>query len=268
MHILICMHKMCICYIHLKYLFCIEFVIGFFCLFKLLIKFWHSRFLFSGVQGWVLKNARRLQNAFLGRNKRRKTTLQKQTASMTCVCLPPRVPGKHNAYICGRAMSGISQSSDQDVCIHIATHVVRVSVDVMVTIMTRADLDVCYVRSLMGQAWRDVFWYAECVIAGLSDVERWHCLVTGSGEQGRALPSLSLFAGLKEVIPHTLQYKRLQMRTVWKSKIETRAFPFLFFVYGYIPCIAICFLSEISITCLCLMYFCSERINPNLLNFH
>lgn len=171
MHILICMHKMCICYTYLKYLFCIEFVIGFFCLFKSLIKFWHSRFLFSG----VLKDACRVQNAFLGRNKRRKTTLQKQTASMTCVCLPPRVPGKQNAYICGRAMSGISQSSDQDVCIHIATHTVRVSVDAMITITTRADLDVCCVRSLMGQAWRAVFWYAEYVIAGLSHVKRLLC---------------------------------------------------------------------------------------------
>ncbi|KAL9849218.1 uncharacterized protein GJ701_005324 isoform 1-T1 [Geothlypis trichas] len=38
----------------------------------------------TGVLGRVLKDACRVQNAFLGRNKRRKTALQKQTASMTC----------------------------------------------------------------------------------------------------------------------------------------------------------------------------------------
>lgn len=71
-------------------------------------------------------------------------------------------------------MSGISQSSDQDLCIHIAVYTVRVSVDTVITIMTRADLDAEHVRTLMGQAvaWRAVFWYAECGFAGLSEVKR------------------------------------------------------------------------------------------------
>lgn len=53
-------------------------------------------------------------------------------------------------------------------------HAVRVSVETVITIMTRADLDACHVRNLMGQAvaWRAVFWYAECVIAGLLEVKR------------------------------------------------------------------------------------------------
>lgn len=49
-----------------------------------------------------------------------------------------------------------------------------------------------------------------------------------------------------------------------KKQDRNQGFPFSFLKYGYIPCIVICFLNQISIRHLCLIYFCSETINLNL----
>lgn len=66
-----------------------------------------------------------------------------------------------------------------------------------------------------------------CYCRAFTCVEVALWLAQGSREELFPLfPSLQV---LKEIIPHSLLYKRLQMMTVWKSKIETRAFPLLFF---------------------------------------
>lgn len=227
-------YKTCICYIYLKCLFWIYFVVGFFCLFKPLTKFWHSRFLFSGVQGQVMKDVFSIQNAFMGINKRRKTTLQKKKKKASIAC--PSV--SHQEFLANTMhmfVAGLCQafhSLQIRTCTYTCPCTQLVSVDTVITIMTRADLDACLVRRLMGQAvaWRAVFWYAECVIAGLSDVKRWLCFVTGSGEQLGKSSSLPfpLLKILKQVIPRILPCKTLQMRIIWKSKIETRALPLVF----------------------------------------
>lgn len=231
----VCIKYVCVIYIWSIY-FAYSLQLGFFvCLFKPLIKFWHSRFLFSGVQGQGLKDACRVQNAFLGKKKRRKTTLQKQTAPMTCPSVSHKefLANTMHAFIVGLCQAYHSLQNFPSGPVHTHRHGHSQSVS--------RYCDYSYDRSWLGcmpcqkfdVAWRAVFRYAECVVAGLSDMKRWFCFVTGSGEQlgkreSQLFPPFPSLQIQKEVIPHTLPYKWLQMRTVWKSKIETKAFPSVF----------------------------------------
>lgn len=171
------MYLLHICEVSILHTVCSWGFCWFVCLFKPLIKFCHSRFLFTGVQGWVLKDECRVQNAFLGR-KKRKTTLQKQTAPW----LVPLSPTKSSWQTqCTCLLQGyvrhIIVFRSGPVHTHIHAHSQNIS--------RYSDY---YYKSWFGcmglaVAWRTVFWYAECVIAGLSDEKKRLCFVSGSGEQ-------------------------------------------------------------------------------------
>lgn len=124
-----------------------------------------------------------------------------------------------------------------------------------------------------GCACRAEFQYVKCTVAGFSGVNQatsdeevtafWLVQHAEGNSKGR---SQSLLIQ-EEAVPYMLPYKWLQMRTVWKSKVETRAFP-SFFMYC-IPCVVILpFLNPISIRHLFLIYFWSETIYLNIWNIH
>lgn len=151
-HINVYVYKMC--YIYLQHLFCIQcfgvFLVGV----RFLFWFWFSvltsyqlfpfrlamasAFLLSGVQGPILKDTRRVQNAFPGKKEKKKNNIKKQTASASCPCSPLKSSCQsewetyHNTQVHHTQMSHsnvrhitVFRIFPLDLHIHIPMHTVR-----------------------------------------------------------------------------------------------------------------------------------------------
>lgn len=202
----ICTYRcLCIKYVCVIYIWSIYFAyslwLGFFvCLFKPLIKFWHSRFLFSGVQGQGLKDACRVQNTFLGKKKRRKTTLQKQTAPMTCPSVSHKefLANTMHAFVVGLCQAYHSLQNFPSGPVHTHRHEHSQSVSRYCDYSYDRSWLGCMPRQKFDVAWRAVFRYAVCCCRAFRCEEvtllcDW--LRGAVREEGvTALPSLSLFA--------------------------------------------------------------------------